>query len=140
MHSPGIDLEIAIPPQTRYLGLIGNIAEILGRYVPDYSGDREALAYDLNLVLTEAITNAIQHADAHPDQPVRVAIHLHDHDLHILVQDQGCGFDLAQICYPDPGSLYERGRGLFFICTLMDSVCYRQTENGNVLEMHKRLD
>jgi len=140
MRHPGIDLEIVIPPQTRYLGLIGNIAELLGRDVPDYGGDRDALAYDLNLVLTEALANAIQHAGDRTDQPVRVSIHFQDHDLSIEVEDQGQGFDISQACFPDPGGLCESGRGLFFIRALMDSVCYRQTDRGNVLEMHKRLD
>lgn len=141
MSHPGIDLDIAVPPQTRYLGLIGGIAEQLGRSLPDYTGDRDILAYDLNLVLTEALVNAIQHAgDDHCDQTVRVSIHLEEHDLHIQVLDQGHGFDLAQAHPRDPGSLCESGRGLFFIRALMDSVCYRKTGKGNVLDMRKHLD
>ncbi|QSA95732.1 ATP-binding protein [Methylococcus sp. EFPC2] len=140
-RNPGIDLDIALPPQTRYLGLIGAIAEQLGRGLPDYTGDRDILAYDLNLVLTEALVNAIQHAgDEQGQQAVRVSIHLEDRDLRIQVMDQGCGFDLSQTPPLDPGGLCESGRGLFFIRSLMDSVCYRKTEQGNVLDMCKHLD
>jgi len=36
------------------------------------------------------------------------------------------------------GAVDERGRGVFLIRSLMDSVEYRETENGNVLEMRKK--
>ena len=46
-----INLEIEIPTQTRYLGLIGNIGEQLAWDLTDYSGDRDILAYNLNFCL-----------------------------------------------------------------------------------------
>lgn len=141
MKQTEIDLEIVVPPQTRYLRLIGNIAEQLAQELRDYAGDRDLLAYHLNLVLTEAIANAIEHAnpdDAH--KIVRVNIHLEENDLCIQVYDQGRGFDLTEVAHPSgPEDLCERGRGIFFIRTLMDSVDYRKTESGNVLEMRKKL-
>jgi len=140
MTQTEINLEIVVPTHTRYLRLIGNIAEQLARELQDYAGDREILAYHLNLVLTEAIANAIQHADqddAH--KMVRVIIHLEDKNLCIQVYDQGKGFDLAEVSCPGPEELCERGRGIFFIRTIMDSVDYHKTEGGNVLEMRKKL-
>lgn len=141
MKQTEIDLEIVVPPQTRYLRLIGNIAEQLAQELRNYTGDRDQLAYHLNLVLTEAIANAIEHAS--PDDShkiVRVNIHLEENDLCIQVYDQGRGFDLTEVprC-PGPEELCERGRGIFFIRTIMDSVDYRKTESGNVLEMRKKL-
>ncbi|WP_045223458.1 ATP-binding protein [Methyloterricola oryzae] len=136
MSRTTIDLEIVIPTHTRYLGMIGNIAEELAKGIPDFSGDREALAYDLNLVLTEALANAIEHASA---ETIRISIHLEDKNLRIQVHDRGGGFDLKQVQCPEPDALCERGRGIFLIRTFMDSVDYHKTANGNVLEMHKRL-
>ena len=40
---------------------------------------------------------------------------------------------------PEFADLEEHGRGIFFIRSLMDSVEYRKTECGNVLEMRKKL-
>lgn len=149
MNQTEINLEIVVPTQTRYLSLIGNIAEQLVRELHDYAGDRDMLAYHLNLVLTEAIANAIEHADqdeaieqADRDdvhKMVRVSIHLEDNDLCIQVYDQGRGFDLSKVPCLGPEELCERGRGIFFIRALMDSVDYRKTESGNVLEMRKKL-
>jgi serine/threonine-protein kinase RsbW len=136
-----IHLEIVVPNKTRYLSLIGNIAEQVARALDDYTGDREALAYHLNLVLTEAMVNAIEHtASTDSQKTVRVCIYIADKDLRIHVYDQGQGFDLDTVPMPDFDEPSERGRGIFLIRTLMDGVAYRKTECGNVLEMYKRLE
>ncbi len=134
-----INLEIEIPTQTRYLGLIGNIGEQLAWDLIDYSGDRDVLAYNLNLVLTEALSNVIKHAGCE-NQALRVCISIEGNNLSIQVHDKGLGFDLAGvISCPEPDDLCERGRGIFLIRQLMDSVDYRKTKMGNVLEMKKKL-
>jgi serine/threonine-protein kinase RsbW len=122
------------------LSLIGNLAEVVAKTLENYTGDREALAYHLNLVLTEAMANAIEHSPPSNNGPMmRVCIYIEGKDLHILVYDQGRGFDLESIPAPDFEALNERGRGIFLIRSLMDDVSYRKTECGNVLEMHKKL-
>lgn len=135
-----LNLDIQIPNQTRYLGLIGNIAELIAKEVDASGADRETLAYHLNLVVTEAVTNAIQYgfqSDAH--DRVRVLLSYENSDLCVRVYDHGQGFELPMPGAPELDELCERGRGLFFIRTLMDTVEYRRTESGNVLEMKKRL-
>ena len=135
-----IHLEIVVPNETRYLSLIGNLAELVAKTLENYTGDREALAYHLNLVLTEAMVNAIEHSPPSSNgRTVRVCIYIEGKDLHILVYDQGQGFDLEAVPAPDFNALNERGRGIYLIRSLMDKVAYRKTECGNVLEMHKRL-
>jgi serine/threonine-protein kinase RsbW len=57
----------------------------------------------------------------------------------VRVFDHGQGFDLANLGAPEVDEFCERGRGLFLIRALMDTVEYRRTECGNVLEMKKRL-
>lgn len=137
----GIHLEIVVPNHKRYLSLIGNIAEEVARALGDYAGDREALAYHLNIVLTEAMVNAIEHsAPSENRDTVKVCICIEDKDLRVRVYDHGQGFDLEAVPPPDFEALDERGRGIFLIRTLMDGVAYRRTECGNVLEMYKKLD
>jgi serine/threonine-protein kinase RsbW len=135
-----IHVDIVVPNKKRYLSLIGNIAEEVARALDNYGGDREALAYHLNLVLTEAMVNAIEHSSPNDtDNTVRVCIFIEQDDLCVRVYDQGQGFDIDLVPSPDIDELSERGRGIFLIRTLMDDVSYRKTEAGNVLEMHKRL-
>ncbi len=135
-----LSVDIEVPNQTRFLALIGNIAEQIGKDLADEAGDPDTLAYHLNLVLTEAAANAIQHGL--PDQPgstIRISIGLEDKDLVVRVYDHGQGFDLEAVPPPEFADLNERGRGIFFIRTLMDSVDYRKAESSNVLEMRKTL-
>lgn len=135
-----IEVDIVVPNQTRYLSLIGNIGEAIARELDRYQGDRDMLAYQLNLVLTEAMANAIKHA--HRDNAtkmVRVRIHIDHEELCIQVYDQGQGFDLEALPTPQPDTPVEHGRGLFLIRTLMDAVEYRRGDEGNVLIMKKKL-
>lgn len=134
-----INLEIEIPTQTRYLGLIGNIGEQLARDLAGYQGDRDRLAYTLNLVLTEALSNVIKYGGSE-SKFLRVCIHVECDVLSIQVFDQGQGFDIKDLSCVEPEALCERGRGIFIIRKLMDSVDYRRTDKGNVLEMKKKLE
>jgi serine/threonine-protein kinase RsbW len=140
MCNPVLQVDVIIPTQTKYLDLIGSIGEHIAKDLDDFSGDREALAYHLNLVLTEATTNAIKHATLMtPKDTVRISIHIQDNELNIKVYDHGQGFDLETVPLPDFDQLKESGMGLYFIRTLMDSVTYSKQGDCNVLEIIKYL-
>ncbi|MGK2906146.1 MAG: ATP-binding protein [Desulfuromonadales bacterium] len=139
MITDRIAVDIKVPNQTRYLCLIGHIGENIARALSNYTGDREKLAYDLNLVLTEAMANAIQHANVDdPSKDVHIEISIVDLRLIIRVFDCGQGFDVKQ--YVEPRHpLEEHGRGLYLIHTIMDEISYQTTEAGHVLEMTMNL-
>ncbi|MBW4057320.1 MAG: ATP-binding protein [Proteobacteria bacterium] len=102
----------------------------------------ELCANIINVVATEAVVNAIKHAStADPDTCVKIIINVSDKELSINVYDSGHGFDLSSIPDPDfnPDNLVDTGRGIFVIKSLMDSVAYKKTDGGNVLEMKKKL-
>ena len=132
-------VDVIIPTQTKYLDLIGSIGEHVAKDLDNFSGDREALAYHLNLVLTEATTNAIKHANNDPKDTVRITINIQDNELNIKVYDHGQGFDLETVPLPDFDQPKESGMGIFFIRTLMDSVTYTKQCDCNVLEIIKYL-
>ena len=135
-----INLEIVVPNQTRYLGLIGNIGEEVARFLDGNADNRGDLAYHLNLVLTEAMVNAIHYGSTENRQDtVRVHLRIEDDVLCLKVYDQGQGFDLNDLP-PELDSLRESGRGIFLIRSLMDDVTYQRTDEGNVLAMYKKLD
>ena len=139
MITDRIAVDIKVPNQTRYLRLIGHIGENIARTLRNYSGDREKLAYDLNLVLTEAMANAIQHANiGDPTKEVHIEISIIDQRLIIRVYDFGIGFDVKKYIEPRH-PLDEHGRGIYLIHTIMDDISYRHTESGHVLEMVKNL-
>lgn len=140
MEKNEIEVDIKVPNQTRYLSLIGRIGEDIAKELGRYSGDREMLSYHINLVLTEAMVNAIKYANADdPDKMVHIFINITDNDLLIRVFDNGQGFDINSVPPPDFEKLEDRGRGIFIIKSLMDSVNYSKVNGGNVLEMSKKL-
>lgn len=140
MSSDRIDVDIKVPNQTRYLCLIGHIGENIALALKHFGGDREKLAYELNLVLTEAMANAIHHAnEGNPAKEVHIEIGLADRQLTIRVYDDGQGFDIRQ--FAEAGHpLDEHGRGIYLIHSIMDEVVYRPTSCGHVLEMKKNLN
>jgi serine/threonine-protein kinase RsbW len=139
MTADHIAVDIKVPNQTRYLCLIGHIGENIARALKHYDGDREKLAYDLNLVLTEAMANAIQHANVgDPTKEVHIEITIADRQLSLRVYDHGQGFDISQFAEPSH-PMQEHGRGIYIIHSVMDEVVYRPSDGGHVLEMKKNL-
>lgn len=137
-----LEIQIKVPNHTRYLSLIGKIGENIARELCRLPDDKESFANTLNVVLTEAMANAIKHANAvDPDTFVKIKITISDHDLSVMVYDSGQGFDLNSIPNPafEANCLEETGRGIFIIRSLMDTVVYRKANGGNVLEMRKAL-
>jgi serine/threonine-protein kinase RsbW len=139
MTTDRIAVDIKVPNQTRYLCLIGHIGENIARTLRNYSGDRDKLAYDLNLVLTEAMANAIVHAnEGDPAKDVHIEISIAEQNLYIKVFDFGPGFDIRQYIEPSH-PLDDHGRGIYLIHTIMDEISYLPTNGGHVLEMRKAL-
>lgn len=140
MGCGGIELDIKVPNQTKYLSLIGRIGEDIAKEIDRFTGDRETLAYQINLVLTEAMTNAIKYGNPdNREETVHILINIVENRLLIRIFDYGQGFDINDIPDPDFDLLEDRGRGIFLIKTLMDSVRYVKDIDGNMLEMVKRL-
>ncbi|MCX7108083.1 MAG: ATP-binding protein [Methylococcales bacterium] len=139
MCNSALQVDVIIPTQTKYLELIGTIGEHIAKDIDNFSGDRETLAYHLNLVLTEATSNAIKHTNNNPKDTVRINIHIQDNELIIRVFDHGQGFDLDNLPLPDFDQPKENGMGIFFIRTLMDSVTYTKHSDCNILEIIKYL-
>ena len=139
MTTDRIAVDIKVPNQTRYLCLIGHIGENIARTLRHYGGDREKLAYDLNLVLTEAMANAIVHAnEGDPAKDVHIEISIFKQNLIIKVFDFGTGFDIEEYIEPSH-PLNDHGRGIYLIRTIMDEITYMPTDKGHVLEMRKAL-
>jgi serine/threonine-protein kinase RsbW len=135
-----VNLDIVVPNQTKYLRFIGAVAEQLAKELDVPEETRDTLAFHLNLALTEAVANAIQYSSAaNSADSVRISFSVKDANLSVRVFDHGGGFDLAALPTPELDELHERGRGIFFIRSVMDSVQYHKTDSGNVLEMRKKI-
>lgn len=110
MEGNSIEVDIRVPNKTRYLSLIGRIGEDIAREIERYSGDKETLAYHLNLVLTEAMVNAIKHSGPkEPEKLVRIVITINVDDLTIRCTTTARGS--TSTTFPPPTSRSWRTGG-----------------------------
>lgn len=137
-----INIVISIPSQTRYLRMISRIGESVAEEIDCSEAGREKLSNLLAIVLTEGLVNAIKHASmSDPDKKILVKITVAKNALIVKIHDKGCGFDLNAIplpCFASSG-MEDKGRGIFILRSLMDTVIYTRCEGGNILEMRKKL-
>lgn len=137
-----IDIDITIPSHTRHLRMVGRIGEKVAREIDCTDEIREELPGQLEVVLTEGLVNAIKHAKrADPEEEIHIRINVSHKTLIVRIYDNGAGFDLDTVpapCFSADG-LEDKGRGIFILRSLMDTVKYTRSGNGNVLEMRKKL-
>ncbi|MGN9844056.1 ATP-binding protein [Nonomuraea sp. H19] len=96
----------------------------------------EQIRDDIELMLTEACSNVIRHAEPSDDYTVSAAVH--DHLCVIRVVDTGNGFDPRAVLAPEPGA--EHGRGLQIMRALADEIRFtNRHDNGAMVCLEKRL-
>lgn len=137
-----IDIDITIPSHTRHLRMIGRIGEKVAQAIDCSDKIREDLPGQLEVVLTEGLVNAIKHAKSQdPDEEIHIRINVSDRILLVRIYDNGVGFDLDTVPTPcfSANGLEDKGRGIFILRSLMDTVKYTRSDRGNVLEMRKKL-
>jgi serine/threonine-protein kinase RsbW len=108
------------------------VEEFVNYFSKELNLDEEKLP-GLLLAVTEAVTNAIIHANK-CDETKKVTMNVlkDDHKLIITVKDEGKGFDPSKV--PDPTApenlLKDSGRGLYLMKIYMDELKYNVTPSG----------
>jgi serine/threonine-protein kinase RsbW len=101
-------------------------------------GVLDEVRYDVELALTEACANVVQHA-AHSDQ-YEVTIGIEDTRCLIDVVDSGRGYDEHSLREAMPNPNAEEGRGLHLIRMLADNVrLAHHPMRGTVMHFEKKL-
>ena len=136
-------VEMKIPAKAEYVGVIRlTLSGIASRMGFSYE-----LIEDLKIAVSEAITNAVQHAYIDDDGEVLVGFSIYSNKLEVKVADHGKSFNLSKV-YAESGPykenekvefLREGGLGLYLIETLMDEVEVQQDE-GVTIVMAKYLE
>ncbi len=95
--------------------------------------------HNIIVATTEAVINAIQHGNKFDQsKKVKLRVSASSENIQVIVQDEGTGFDPSTI--EDPRSpenlLKERGRGIFLIRQLSDSVNITTSTKGTIVEMN----
>lgn len=113
------------------------------RGIAEAVGFERARAAEVALCAQEAAVNAAEHAFAgQPEGVVSVLVAIEGDRLEVNIRDRGRPMPpalLAEARVSEPDPLSERGRGLFMITRLSETVRYGSDSEGNVLEMTFRL-
>ena len=94
---------------------------------------------NLFVALDEAFVNAVKHGNKFDAKKlVRITAEISKQEARFTIEDEGEGFDVANIPDPlDPENLFKTsGRGVLFIYNIMDEVKYN--DRGNRLTMVKK--
>jgi serine/threonine-protein kinase RsbW len=141
---PSDIIDLSIPAKADYIGVvrltISGIASRMGFSYDDIE--------DIKVAVSEAITNAVQHA-YHQEEKGKVMIRVQSFTdrMDIFVSDSGQSFDIDEVAQNPKGidktasfeELTEGGLGLFLIETLMDRVDI-SGDTGVIVHMSKFID
>ena len=108
------------------------VEEFVNYFAIELNLKEEKIA-SLLLAVTEAVTNAIIHANkSDKNKLVKINVEKKDGKLFIKIKDQGKGFDPSKV--PDPTApenlLKDSGRGLYLMRFYMDDLKYNITPEG----------
>ena len=121
----------AIPADLARLKEARDFAE---RAAADFGFAGDAL-YQVKLAMSEAVTNAIEHGSASPDDTVEMSVTEEAGGLVFEVRDRGRFVPRVD----RRGDLPESGRGLEFMRLMMDDVDLRPGRAGTRLRFTKRM-
>lgn len=94
-------------------------------------------AFGIRLALDEAIVNAIKHGNQfHPEKTVRVICLIQDDLFRVEIEDQGAGFNPAEVPDPTDDENLELpcGRGIMLMRSFMSTIEYNDKGNRVLLE------
>lgn len=100
--------------------------------------DDDDLTYQVVLLVSEAVTNAMKHGNRFDDgKRVRLEIVIREDRVIVCVQDEGQGFDPEAIENPldESNLMRESGRGLFLMKRMADVVTYDRDRRELCLEL-----
>ena len=128
-------LRLEIPAGLEEAVLVGPAV----RGIAEAVGLERARAAEVGLCLQEAAVNAVEHAcGLRREEVVSVVLSIESGVLRAEVRDRGRAMPeerLEEARRSEPEPLAERGRGLFMITQLAESVTYSSGDGENVLRM-----
>ncbi|MDD3000343.1 MAG: ATP-binding protein [Candidatus Riflebacteria bacterium] len=105
-------------PDAKYISVVKKNAELIAKNM----GFKEEHVYDIGLIVDEAFVNAVEHGAKKYSSGVTVDFMIYKDKLEIIVEDNGCGFDIDTTKVPDDLTCLHsiRGRGLGLMKLLTD--------------------
>ena len=137
----GAEYEVDLGINSNYKFI--DIGHDLVKYLCNLIGFDEDTTHWIILAVREGISNAIKHGNKCDLQKrVQIRMSYQDGELSVTIEDEGDGFDPAQVQNPllPENLLKSTGRGIFYMKSFMDGVEYEfKKNNGTILKMKKNL-
>jgi anti-sigma regulatory factor (Ser/Thr protein kinase) len=114
------------------VGRVKEARDFAERAASDFGLESEE-RYQVKLAMSEAVTNAIRHGSASPEDPITIVVSEEHGALVFEVTDTGTFRPRVK-----RGDIPESGRGLEFMRLLMDEVDVRPGAGGTLLRFVKR--
>lgn len=128
------EMELRIPRRPEFVRVARMAAKVLACQL----GFTHDVASDIELAVSEACTNAVEHAAGAECATVLIRFVFDHKHLAVEVIDRGPGFDIAEIEAEDFANAKNGGLGLVVIRSVMDEVEIRcNAESGTCVRMIK---
>lgn len=111
------------------------------KFIDDIFEENELNRKHFNRVLlcvSEAVINSIEHGNKYDSsKPITIEVNCDLNDIHIIIKDEGSGFDLNKVQNPtNKNNLKkESGRGIYIIRALSHFLKYNQKGNSVQLKI-----
>lgn len=128
---------IVIKSDLRNVARVEKVTEKIANYMHFTDEEKDSLA----IAVTEIVGNAIVHGNKRDKKKkVTVDFEYQNKTIIVTIQDEGEGFDIAEIANPlEPENLLkESGRGIFIVRALMDTVEFMNTGTGTQVRLIKK--
>jgi serine/threonine-protein kinase RsbW len=130
----GIDLELKLPSENATVPLVRHL---LRHTLTEFGVSAQCVA-DVELAVTEAAANVVEHAGEEDDYQIRVLVD--EVQCEIQVMDSGPGFR-PDVTGDFPTGQAEGGRGLLLMQALVDRLTFEPNdEAGTIVRLVKLLE
>lgn len=129
-----IKLELCLPRDTATVPLVRHVIK---HTLVEFGVTRRCVA-DIELAITEACANVVQHAVGDDEYALTVSVGSDECEMRVVDTGRGFDFEAMEKRGPDPDG--ERGRGIGLIQALVDRVQFESMpEEGTVVHLVKEL-
>ncbi len=133
-------LELTFPAATRYIQVAAKFGANAGALFCPKEADPPTIQKflsTLELVVSEACTNAVKHTSSSETGEVSISISLDEKRMIIEVKDNNAPFDFEAVAEPDLDNHPVSGYGIFLMRSFMDKVSYSREGGQNCITMIK---
>lgn len=130
----GINLVLELPRDTATVPLVRHLT----KHALWEIGVKRPCVADVELAVTEACANVVEHASG--EDLYSVEVRVTEEQCEIRVIDTGRGFDFESL-HHEPESSSDRGRGIALMKILVDTIHFRsEPEQGTIVHLVKNLE